>query len=108
MTNEPIADLIDRLFVIQKQIAHPHHKGEISLAINKLHELETENKRLKGSDKDALKWRSIMNCDRVRIMGRTYDNNHIGLELWREHPLKHPCEKYPQDNCRKLLEGFAK
>jgi hypothetical protein len=56
---------------------------------------------------DAAKWRSLMACQRMRVIGRTLDNNHIGMEFWREHEAAHPCAKFPQDDCREKFEAFA-
>ena len=44
----------------------------------------------KRDAEDAAKWRALMSCDRIRLMARTDDLNHVGLEFWRRHESKHP------------------
>jgi hypothetical protein len=62
-----------------------------------------------GTDReDALKWRALMDCDRIRIMGSTYDMNHIGVEFWVNHRSKHPSQDFPQGECRQTLDHFAR
>lgn len=56
---------------------------------------------------DAAKWRALMACQRVRVMGFTNDGNHIGVEFWHEHPAAHPSDEYPQDACRERFSEFA-
>ena len=56
---------------------------------------------------DAAKWRALMSCDRIRMMGGTSDLNHIGLEFWRDHPSTRWSAEYPQDGCRERLEQFV-
>lgn len=56
---------------------------------------------------DANKWRALISSERIRIMGYTHDLKHIGLELWRKHRAKHPCEEFPQDECRAILEAYV-
>lgn len=56
---------------------------------------------------DAAKWRSLMACQRIRVMGFTHDGNHMGVEFWREHPEAHPSAEYRQDACRERFDTFA-
>ena len=56
---------------------------------------------------DAAKWRALMSCDRIRMVGRTNDLNHAGFEFWFRHPEAHPSADYPQEGCRELLERFV-
>lgn len=71
-----------------------------------------ENRALKAklaaAQEDADKWRGLMSCDRIRIMGRTLDNKHMGVEFWTKHRSKHPSKDYPQEKCRKLFNEFAR
>lgn len=62
---------------------------------------------VRGVMPDAERWRGLMACDRIRIMGRTRDLNHIGVEFWKAHPEKHPSTEFPQDDCRAIFERFA-
>lgn len=57
---------------------------------------------------DAEKWRTLMSCERIRIMGRTHDYNHMGVEFWTKHRAAHPCTEFPQDECRAHLEEFVR
>lgn len=63
-----------------------------------------------GADdaEDAAKWRALMSCERIRIMGRTLNYNHIGVEFWAKHYEAHPSKDYPQDECRAKLEEFVR
>lgn len=57
---------------------------------------------------DAEKWRTLMACERIRIMGRTLDYKHMGVEFWTKHRAAHPCSEFPQDECREHLEEFVR
>ncbi|MFU1607354.1 hypothetical protein ACM25O_13295 [Sulfitobacter pontiacus] len=57
---------------------------------------------------DAAKWRALMASGRIRIMGRTNDYNHIGVEFWADYKGgNHPCADFPQDACRAALEQYV-
>jgi hypothetical protein len=71
----------------------------------KVLELLAENEALR---EDAEKWRALMSCERIRIMGRTMDYNHIGVEFWMKHRAAHPCAEFPQEECRDHLGEFVR
>ena len=62
---------------------------------------------LASEAEDAARWRALMDCQRIRMMGCTNDLNHIGMEFWSEHPEKHPCHDYPQEGCRERFIAFV-
>lgn len=60
-----------------------------------------------GWREDALKWRKLMACQRIRVMGWTHDMKHIGMEFWSVHRSAHPSEEFPQEPCRAKFEEFV-
>lgn len=64
--------------------------------------------RVEAAEEDAAKWRTLMSCERIRIMGRTLDYKHMGVEFWVRHRSAHPCDEFPQDECRGHLEEFVR
>lgn len=64
-------------------------------------------KNLLAMREDAQRWRALMDCDRIRVMGWTKDMNHIGIEFWKDHPARHPSPDFPQDACRARLVEFV-
>jgi hypothetical protein len=69
--------------------------------------LSTIEPELEAMREDAEKWRTLLSCERIRIMGRTMDYKHIGIEFWTKHRAAHPSEEFPQDECRAHLEEFV-
>ena len=97
-----VLDLIERLEKAESDLSKSGTKLKAEWAM--LAEAETRISELEG---DAAKWRSLMASERIRIMGRTTDLNHIGVEFWRRHSAKHPSEEFPQDGCREWLNEYA-
>jgi hypothetical protein len=56
---------------------------------------------------DAKRWRALMQSDRIRVVGKTTDLNHIGVEFWRSHPAAHPSNEYPQESCRANFTAYV-
>lgn len=41
-------------------------------------------------ESDGLRWRALMSCDRIRVIGSAKlgkEQQHLGLELWEEYPF---------------------
>lgn len=56
-------------------------------------------------DADAARWRALLGCERIRVIGSArlgQPDGHIGLELWGTYP-----DAGPQDSGRAALTTFA-
>jgi hypothetical protein len=97
--------LADAIFTAEK------HGMDLLLGLDRVAEyaaaLRTQPQAGEVEQAEAANWRSLMACQRIRVMGFTHDGNHMGVEFWREHPEAHPSAEYPQDACRDRFEQFV-
>lgn len=51
--------------------------------------IELFSRKIKDLQQDALRWRALMSCQRIRVLGSaglgSTEYQHMGLELWTKH-----------------------
>jgi hypothetical protein len=60
---------------------------------------------------DAERWRALMSCQRVRVLGSARlgeENQHIGLELWENFPQVVPTNEQSKAALTKFVDTIRK
>jgi hypothetical protein len=72
-------------------------------------ELEPDDREYEAMTRDAARWRALLDCDRIRILGTGMLDTrtpHFGAEFWVTHPLGHN-RSAENERGREVLTTFA-